>query len=64
MLTQGEYIIPIPGTKHRKYLEENAGAVDISLTSSDMHDIETLLARFPNIGSRYSENFAKQVDRR
>ncbi len=62
ILAQGEHIIPIPGTRHRKYLDENAGAVDINLTPSDMQDIETLLARFPNVGPRYSENFAKQVD--
>jgi len=62
VLAQGEHIIPIPGTKHRKYLEENAIAVDINLTSTDLNDIETLLACFPDIGSRYSENFAKQVD--
>ena len=62
-LAQGNHIIPIPGTRHRKYLEENAGAVDVNLTSADMKDIETLLTRFPDIGSRYSENFAKQVDK-
>ncbi len=59
VLAQDNHIIPIPGTKQRKYLEENASAVDINLTSSDLYDIETLLARFPNIGSRYTENFAK-----
>jgi aryl-alcohol dehydrogenase-like predicted oxidoreductase len=62
ILAQGNHIIPIPGTRHRKYLEENAGAVDVNLTSTDMKDIETLLTRFPDIGSRYSENFARQVD--
>ena len=63
ILAQGDHIIPIPGTRHRKYLEENAGAVDVNLTATDMKDIETLLTRFPDIGSRYSENFAKQVDK-
>jgi aryl-alcohol dehydrogenase-like predicted oxidoreductase len=63
ILSQGNHIIPIPGTRHRKYLEENAGAVDVNLTSADMKDIETLITRFPDIGSRYSENFAKQVDK-
>jgi aryl-alcohol dehydrogenase-like predicted oxidoreductase len=64
VLSQGDHIIPIPGTRHRKYLEENAGAADISLSPSDLKDIETLLARFPDIGPRYSENFAKQVDKK
>lgn len=63
ILSQGENIIPIPGTRHRKYLEDNAGAADISLSSDDLKDIERLLTLFPNIGSRYSENFAKQVDK-
>ena len=64
ILSQGNHIIPIPGTRHRKYLEENAGAVDVNLTPADMKDIETLITRFPDIGSRYSENFAKHVDKK
>ena len=63
VLAQGENIIPIPGTKHRKYLKENAGATEINLTSSDLEDIEKLLNRFPNIGPRYTERFAGQVDK-
>jgi aryl-alcohol dehydrogenase-like predicted oxidoreductase len=63
VLAHGDHIIPIPGTKHRKYLEDNAGAVDVNLTSADMKDIEDLLSRFPNIGSRYTEKFAKQLDK-
>jgi len=63
VLAQGNHIIPIPGTRHRHYLEENAGAINVNLTSVDLNDIETLLTRFPDIGSRYSENFAKQVDK-
>jgi aryl-alcohol dehydrogenase-like predicted oxidoreductase len=63
VLARGNNIIPIPGTKHRKYLEENAGAIEITLTPGDMEEIETLLIRFPNIGSRYTETFAKQLDK-
>jgi aryl-alcohol dehydrogenase-like predicted oxidoreductase len=63
LLNRGDHIIPIPGTRHIKYLEENARAADISLTGDDMREIDSLLARFPDIGSRYSENFARQVDR-
>ncbi len=61
VLAQGTHIIPIPGTKRRQYLIENAGAVDIQLTSSDLLAIDALLARFPNIGPRYNENLAKLV---
>ena len=59
VLSKGENIIPIPGTKRRKYLEENAGAVDVELTTDEIEEIENLLIRFPNIGSRYNENLSK-----
>jgi len=55
VLAQGDNIIPIPGTKRRKYLEENAGAADVLLSSEDMEEIEGLLKKYPNIGPRYSE---------
>jgi aryl-alcohol dehydrogenase-like predicted oxidoreductase len=64
VLAQGQNVIPIPGTRHVKYLEENAGAVDIELTSHDLEEIENVPALFPNTGSRYSESFAKQVDKK
>lgn len=63
LLAQGDDIIPIPGTKQRKYLAENAGAVDISLTSDELAEINALLNRFPNIGKRYSESMAKMAGR-
>jgi len=63
VLAHGDHIIPIPGTKNRKHLEDNAGAVEIGLTTSDINDIEELLKKFPDIGSRYTENFARQVDK-
>lgn len=61
VLAQGDHIIPIPGTKRRKYLEENAGAVNVALTAADLTAIEALLARFPDIGPRYAENLARLV---
>ena len=63
VLAHGDHIIPIPGTKHRKYLEENAAATEITLTPDDLKEIDKLLIRFPNIGSRYTDTFAKQVDK-
>lgn len=63
VLAQGENIIPIPGTKRRKYLEENAAAVDIELSSSDLEDIEALLAKYPDTGARYSDTQNKLVDK-
>ena len=55
VLAQGDNIIPIPGTKRRKYLEENAGAADVILSYEDIEEIEGLLKKYPNIGPRYSE---------
>jgi aryl-alcohol dehydrogenase-like predicted oxidoreductase len=55
VLSHGSNIIPIPGTKRRKYLLDNAGAADIQLTPQDFRDIDALLARYPNVGDRYNE---------
>jgi aryl-alcohol dehydrogenase-like predicted oxidoreductase len=59
VLSKGDNIIPIPGTRRRLYLEENAGAVDVDLSEEDIKRIENLLVLFPNIGSRYSQNLGK-----
>jgi aryl-alcohol dehydrogenase-like predicted oxidoreductase len=63
VLAQGDQIIPIPGTKRRKYLVENAGAVDIVLNNHDLSEIEALLTRYPNTGSRYNESALRLVDK-
>jgi aryl-alcohol dehydrogenase-like predicted oxidoreductase len=63
VLAQGEDIIPIPGTKKRKYLEENAKAVDIVLSKDDLQQIETLLAKYPDVGQRYSDGGMKLVNK-
>jgi aryl-alcohol dehydrogenase-like predicted oxidoreductase len=53
VLAQGEDLVPIPGTKRRKYLEENAGAVDVELTDQDL---ERINAELPEAaGERYDE---------
>jgi aryl-alcohol dehydrogenase-like predicted oxidoreductase len=62
VLAQGEDIIPIPGTKKRKYLEENAGAVDIILTEPDLTSLDKLLKKYPDTGERYSERSMQMVD--
>jgi aryl-alcohol dehydrogenase-like predicted oxidoreductase len=59
VLAQGDNIIPIPGTKQRAKLEDNAGAVNVNLTPTDMEEIDALLAHFPNVGSRYPEELEK-----
>ena len=54
VLAQGNDIIPIPGTKKRKYLMENAQSVNVVLTASDLNDIENVLKAYPNTGPRYT----------
>jgi len=63
VLAQGDNIIPIPGTKRRKYLEENAGAADVVLAAEDIEEIEGLLKKYPNIGPRYSEREFQLVNK-
>ncbi|AGK53214.1 aldo/keto reductase [Bacillus sp. 1NLA3E] len=61
VMAQSDNIIPIPGTKRRKYLEENAGASDVTLTAKEIEEIENLLNKYPNIGPRYSARENKFV---
>lgn len=63
VLAQGDDIIPIPGTKKIKYLEENAGAVDVQLSAADLEAIEALLQKYPDTGERYNDTALKLVDR-
>jgi len=63
ILAQGDHIIPIPGTKKRKNLADNAGSVDVQLSEKHFQQIEDLLARFPNTGDRYDEASLKMVDK-
>jgi aryl-alcohol dehydrogenase-like predicted oxidoreductase len=63
LLARGDDIVPIPGTKRRKYLEENAGAVDITLTGEDLRRIEEAIPRGSAAGERYSEQMMRTVNR-
>ncbi len=62
VLAQGDDIIPIPGTKRVKYLEENAQAVDMYLTSDDLDTIQSIVSKHPDVGERYSEGAMKLVN--
>ena len=53
VLARGDDLVPIPGTKRRKYLEENAAAVDVELSDDDLARIEAELP--PPAGERYDE---------
>ncbi|HEU4847772.1 MAG TPA: aldo/keto reductase, partial [Rubrobacteraceae bacterium] len=63
LLARGDDIVPIPGTKRRKYLEENAGAVDVTLTGEDLRRIEEAIPRGSAAGERYSEQMMRTVNR-
>jgi aryl-alcohol dehydrogenase-like predicted oxidoreductase len=54
VLAQGEDIAPIPGTKRRKYLEENLGALDVTLTPEDLRRIDQALPSGAAAGQRYA----------
>ncbi|MFY1045715.1 aldo/keto reductase [Chryseobacterium sp. GP-SGM7] len=62
VLNQGEDIIPIPGTKRIKYLEENIEATNIELSRSDLEIIDSILKKYPNTGERYSEGSMRLVN--
>ncbi len=59
VLAQGQDIIPIPGTKRRKYLEENIASLDVHLDEQDLQQIETIIPRDIIHGDRYIEDMAK-----
>ncbi|MFE1752906.1 aldo/keto reductase [Streptomyces anandii] len=61
VLAQGEDLVPIPGTKRRTYLEQNAGAVDVELTADDLARIDAELPRAA--GARYDEAGMRAVNR-
>jgi len=63
VLAQGEDIVPIPGTKRRKYLEENVGALELHLTPEDLRRIDEIAPKGVAAGERYPEAAMKAVNR-
>ena len=63
LLGKGDFIVPIPGTKRRVYLEENAGAVDLKLSDDEVARLETALRPEAVSGSRYNERILAGIDR-
>jgi aryl-alcohol dehydrogenase-like predicted oxidoreductase len=55
LLARGKDIVPIPGTKQRRYLEENIGALDVELTSADLEEVEEVAPKGAAVGDRYHE---------
>ena len=63
LLHQGEDIVPIPGTKRVKYLEENVGALNVKLTPEDMRRIDAIAPKGVAAGTRYPEGGMATVNR-
>jgi aryl-alcohol dehydrogenase-like predicted oxidoreductase len=63
VLAQGEDLVPIPGTKRRKYLEENAAAADIRLTPAEIAELEAAVPPGEIVGERYAAANLKAIDR-
>lgn len=56
VLAQGEHIVPIPGTKRRRYLEENIAALDVTLHHSELAAIEAIFPYHAAAGGRYQDH--------
>jgi aryl-alcohol dehydrogenase-like predicted oxidoreductase len=62
VLAQGTDIVPIPGTKRRRYLEENAAAPDVRLTAADLRRLDRAVPRGSAAGPRYPEAAMRRVN--
>ncbi len=62
VLAQGDELVPIPGTKRRKYLEENAAAVSVTLSPKDLADIDAVAPPGAAAGTRYPEAMMQFVN--
>src|SRR5467141_2611277 len=62
LLAQGEDIVPIPGTKRRRYLEENVAAAAVHLTPADLRRIEEVAPKGAAAGARYQEGGMRAVN--
>ena len=63
VLAQGDFIVPIPGTKRRKYLEQNARAIDVVLSKEDLAEIEAAFPHDAAAGERYAPMGMKVLER-
>lgn len=63
VLAKGDDLVPIPGTKRRKYLEENAAAVSVKLSPAEVAELEAAVPADAVAGGRYSDASMKTIDR-
>jgi aryl-alcohol dehydrogenase-like predicted oxidoreductase len=62
VLAQGDDVVPIPGTKRRRYLEENLGALAVTLTPDELARIDAISPRGVAAGERYPAMMKAFVD--
>ncbi len=62
VLSRGDDVVPIPGTKRRKYLEENVAAVEITLTPEELRRIEEIAPRGAASGTRYPDEMMSLIN--
>jgi aryl-alcohol dehydrogenase-like predicted oxidoreductase len=63
VLAKGDDIVPIPGTKRRKYLQENAAAAEIQLTPAEVVELESAVPMNEVVGDRYAAANMQAIDR-
>ena len=63
MLAQGDDVVPIPGTKRRIYLDENAAALAVTLTPEELAEIDAVFPLGSATGTRYPEPMMKALNR-
>ena len=63
LLAQRPWIVPIPGTRRQERLDENLGALQVELTTSDLDAIDTAAAQIRVVGDRYPEAMQRMIDR-
>jgi aryl-alcohol dehydrogenase-like predicted oxidoreductase len=63
VLAQGEDLVPIPGTKRVRYLEDNMGALHVKLTESDRRELQARFAQIDVVGERYAPEMMALVHR-
>ncbi len=61
VLAQGTDIVPIPGTKRRTYLDQNLGALDVTLTPADLQAIDGIAPRGAAVGARYPDEYMNRL---
>ena len=63
VLAQGDDIVPIPGTKHVKYLDDNIGALEVKLSNEDLKRLDAILPPGAAAGERYHARGMETVNR-